>query len=435
MSGRRTSRVGMLVLLAVPVCVVCLGLVLRYLPRWSRPPMMDMVVRPQPAPAPVRPTATSHQAPQEVLRTVNWMDAGEAKDVIAKMRLNVDAAGPDGVTALHIAASYDMAREVGALLSAGADVHRLAHCGTPLDLAASTGSVKAARVLLAHGADPNRPDEAGMTPLHWACLWGHARAAGLLIEAGARVNRAAGTGETPLLLAARNGDRDVVEVLLERGAGPSTGGKQVESPLCAAAVISPELAATLVKVGAPVDTWAAAALGDLPRLEALLADEAAVDAPDGSGRTPLHWAVRCGQEAAVRTLLARGADPAAADSLDWTPLHYAASSEQTPTAPCWVGCMGWDRPELRSVVPNLCGSSRWCDGVLEALLDKAQGLNPVNSIGATPLDLAGLARNEAAVRLLEAQGALRSPGLDCSRSMWHVRPDLPQQPALLLLLP
>jgi hypothetical protein len=64
----------------------------------------------------------------------------------------------------------------------------------------------------------------------------------------------------------------------------------------------------------------AADRGDVEALKALLADPAArVDAPDAAGRTALLHAVLAQQAAAVRLLVAAGADPARADQAGLTP--------------------------------------------------------------------------------------------------------------------
>jgi ankyrin repeat protein len=48
---------------------------------------------------------------------------------------------------------------------------------------------------------------------------------------------------------------------------------------------------------------------------------------DEDGRTPLHWAADLGHAAAVRALLAAGADPDVQDAEGMTPLHCAAVCE------------------------------------------------------------------------------------------------------------
>ncbi len=73
----------------------------------------------------------------------------------------------------------------------------------------------------------------------------------------------------------------------------------------------------------------AAALGDLPRLRALLAQRAAIDSRDPSGRSPLMLAVLYGRADAVDLLLATGADANAADANGTTPLQAALARNRS----------------------------------------------------------------------------------------------------------
>ncbi len=78
---------------------------------------------------------------------------------------------------------------VTALVDAGADVHARAFGKTALHFTAKAGFVGATTALLAAGADPNAPDDGGLTPL-WHLLRSGARAdrvaiARLLLDAGA----------------------------------------------------------------------------------------------------------------------------------------------------------------------------------------------------------------------------------------------------------
>ena len=77
----------------------------------------------------------------------------------------------------------------------------------------------------------------------------------------------------------------------------------------------------------------AADRGDVEALKALLADPAArVDAPDPAGRTALLHAVLAQQVAAVRLLIAAGADPARADPAGLTPRAAAQAGASAEIA-------------------------------------------------------------------------------------------------------
>jgi len=74
----------------------------------------------------------------------------------------------------------------------------------------------------------------------------------------------------------------------------------------------------------PLDIWAAAAKGDLDRLNTLLAgDDEAANAGDESGNSPLHHAAWNSQLAAMQLLLDHDADIDSQSDQLWTPLHWA----------------------------------------------------------------------------------------------------------------
>jgi uncharacterized protein len=87
-------------------------------------------------------------------------------------------------------------------------------------------------------------------------------------------------------------------------------------------------AAWLVASGAPLDIFAAAAVGRIDALEDLLRrSPAGIDTYSYDGWTPLHLAAFFGQDAAVERLLAAGADLNAVsrNPLRNTPLHAAVA--------------------------------------------------------------------------------------------------------------
>lgn len=142
-----------------------------------------------------------------------------------------------GEDALHSAAFHGHWRLAEFLLEQGADVDRaLAETGeTPLHAAFTKASRPAyelvARVLLAHGADPNRatkngaPTDAfmrdvrtrGETPLHRAAAFASADAIQRLLDAGARRDARDAHGETPLAWASWHLRPDAVLRLLCHG--------------------------------------------------------------------------------------------------------------------------------------------------------------------------------------------------------------------------
>jgi ankyrin repeat protein len=76
---------------------------------------------------------------------------------------------------------------------------------------------------------------------------------------------------------------------------------------------------------------AAAARGDVARIRTLVGASGMVDQPDQNGITPLIWATRQGQLAAVRALVDAGADINGRDArptIAWTVLMHAIHTNQ-----------------------------------------------------------------------------------------------------------
>ncbi len=147
-----------------------------------------------------------------------------------------------------------------------------------------------------------------------------------------------------------------------------------------AIIITAVLAAGLAwaRYGISGEIHDASALGDLPRIEALLDRDAALaNSPGAAGRTPLLYAVEAGKSDAALLLLSRGADPRAKDGQGATALHLAARAGE--------------------------------DGVVKALLAKGAGLEAKDRNGYTPLWYAIMGRNgksrTATARILIGAGA------------------------------
>src|SRR5262245_30134357 len=99
-----------------------------------------------------------------------------------EQHLNVNAAQPDGTTALAWAANRDDSETADLLIRAGANV--------------------------------NKANDYGVTPLLLACTNRSGPMIERLLKAGADPNAAQWTGETPLMLCARTGSVETVKLLL-----------------------------------------------------------------------------------------------------------------------------------------------------------------------------------------------------------------------------
>jgi ankyrin repeat protein len=140
---------------------------------------------------------------------------------LVKQRADVNAAQPDGSTALHWAAHWGDLEVVKTLLQAGAKPGVANRFGdTPLSEATSLATGEIVVALLKAGADPktlSSPD--GETVLMTAARAGNIEAAKALLNGGADVNAKENyKGQTALMWAAAEGHPVIVKLLLEHGA-------------------------------------------------------------------------------------------------------------------------------------------------------------------------------------------------------------------------
>jgi ankyrin repeat protein len=159
---------------------------------------------------------------------------------------------------------------------------------SPVADAVERKDTAALQALLKQKADVNAPQGDGTTALHWAAFHDDPASAKLLLAAGAKVEAITRVGAiTPLLMAARNGSPVVTAVLLNAGADANRANAEGTTPL-----------------------MQAAASGSVETLKLLLDRGAVVDAKDRAhAQTALMFAASLNRAAAVKFLLAHGADP------------------------------------------------------------------------------------------------------------------------------
>jgi len=162
-----------------------------------------------------------------LILAAQYDQAGAVKALVQR-GADIETKTAAGETALMTAASNEAAQVVGLLLSKGSDVNaRDGKGSTALMKAAGTTSERVVRLLLEGGADVNATDSVeGRTSLHYACCnadcsvprEGLLPTVKLLVHRGANVNAGDKKGWTPLLCAASNGCADLVAFLLTKGA-------------------------------------------------------------------------------------------------------------------------------------------------------------------------------------------------------------------------
>jgi ankyrin len=213
--------------------------------------------------------------------------------------------------------------------------------GPPLLLAAESGNLEIARLLLGAGTPVDAPTSKGRTPLHGAVESGNVEMVRLLLHFGASIAPQSRSEDPPLHLAITRGDVKMVEFLLAHNADPTaTSQRTSRTPLHDAVLVdSLEIARILLAHGADVDAldayprtpllWAIDRAvrhedHDLPLVRLLLDHGAHVNTqPDARAPTPLLLAVRQEDHDLVRRLLSAGAKVDLADQDERTALNEA----------------------------------------------------------------------------------------------------------------
>ena len=270
----------------------------------------------------------------------------------------INAKGPNGQSALHVAADRLLEDPVARLLAIGADAKLADSAGrSPLDLALlHPDRIEAGRVgesLVLKGGNTSFPDfawfvqaargldygtlryEDGGTPLHQAVAYKQKGFVEFLLERKVNPNVRNGAGSSPLHEAIRSGWLEGAEILLKGGADANGRDGFDNSPLH---IVMPEEAraggvALLLKYGA--DPSLKDRLGDTPLhvaiqvgyplevVKALIAAKAPVDAQNAAGNAPLHLALAAGRLDYAKALIEAGADIFLINAAGESPLSIA----------------------------------------------------------------------------------------------------------------
>ncbi|MEW6347869.1 MAG: ankyrin repeat domain-containing protein [Thermodesulfobacteriota bacterium] len=199
---------------------------------------------------------------------------------------DVNAKGPEGVTALHAAARAGSAELVRVLLEHSADVNaRNSDKETALFGAAEDGHVDVLRLLLDAGADVNARDKYGATALFSGSGNARLNAVKIMLRKGADVKVTTPNGRTPLLAACEKSE-DVSapsEYDETKDPSPDSGGREMQRPESGS--------------------------DDRREIALLLLDRGVdVNGKTSGGWTPLMEASENGYADVVRLLLERGAE-------------------------------------------------------------------------------------------------------------------------------
>ena len=167
--------------------------------------------------------------------------------------VSVLASGPD----LRVIEAVRQRNHKGfaALLEAKGDINAAAPDGaTALAWAVHLGEREMVDALLRAGATTNTTDGYGETPLTLACANGDGLLVQRLLAAGAALDVARWDGVTPLMLAAGAGSLDGVKALVQRGAQVNVAepARQQTALMWAAAEGHGEVVGALIEMGADI---------------------------------------------------------------------------------------------------------------------------------------------------------------------------------------
>lgn len=365
----------------------------------------------------------------------------------------------------------DVAKEDGTpamatlLVQAGAKVNSANKLSvTPLMVAAASGNLGVARVLLDNGADVNQHPAHGPGALHEALIHGHHELADTLVKAGANADlfvwsamgdlekvkpllikdpscgsRPDGWGRTPLAYAAATGQVEMAKLLFRYGVSdaPSSAWQQDWAVHWAARGRQWPMVELLLKAG--TDPNAVGQYGDtLAHIAVELKSTELIDIAaryntnlnlvDTRGLAALHLAVTENLPEIVERLIQRGAKIEVTSDVDRspcgpfmgepprdTPLHLAAEAANARMAALLLerGASVNARDERGRTPLHMALTPRENQAesrkVVELLLRAGAEVNARDSDQKTPLDLAVSSGDEASTRMLRADGAQPGP--------------------------
>jgi len=266
-----------------------------------------------------------------------------------------------------------------------------------LHLAAASGAVESAKLLLAKGLDVNLTDSEGTTPLHEACRKGHAPMVELLLRSKADLKARTKEGFTSRDLAVSQ----IWEEDDRRNDGLDNARFQ--------AIIR-----VLERTGElEADIFAAIACNDVQKVaEILQTDGKAGETKNQHGRVALHWAVTLDCKEIVKLLLDKGANPDIRSrekngGNNEAALHQAASYGRLEIAEMLIKHgANVNATDYSGATPLHNSIYRANVDLARLLLKHGADVNAKNGKGETPLDWTGYCKNPAAIiKLLQDSGA------------------------------
>jgi len=312
-------------------------------------------------------------------------DAGHhlVADLLIGAGARVDTKLSSVETPLMLAAKGGHINVLRVLLQAGAAVNlALANGWTSIHFCARYGNVEVLPLLLQAGADVEAKTTSGWTPLHVAVAAGKTEIVKSLLVAGARIDEKTHEGWTPLGLACRDTDSNLetIRFLMSKGADIEAAAKDGWRPLHSAAKYGHfHFVKELLAAGAnlhgetnegltPLGLACRETDSDLEIISFLISKEADVEAANGDGWRPLHFASKFGQPECVRLLLEAGANVNAITNEGFTAIEIAIQNKRWPVVDYLKTCakFGWGNrfrmwrgrnpAEVKQVIRGIAGS-------------------------------------------------------------------------------
>jgi len=351
---------------------------------------------PAPPPAPVKET---------LLDLVENQNLDKIRDIFG-LNQDVNSVNDQGQTALHIAATKDLADIAAVLLARGANVDLADKQGnTPLHLAVKNGSVTILPILAQYGASLFSVDKEGKSVLQTA-LQQNPDLIPKLVTKNTIGNRDA-AGNTVLHVAAAQGLEGLTDILIKLGADQGARNAAGLTALDEALQFPQSLphariAWKLIRQGAPkpkapaVEYYWTAAAADNP------------NQTFESGQSALHFAASRGQPGLLRQLIGLGANVNAIDQPGNTPLHRAVEAGDLEAAGLLLD-QGADvnaKDFNSNTTLHLALTGRHPAEMISYLLGRGALPNLKNNFGNTPLHMVvSLGLDPEVARLLVTKGA------------------------------
>ena len=273
---------------------------------------------------------------------------------------------------------------------------------TLLHLSAAEGHLEIVELLLHHKADPNiigdcfHSQNLKQTPLHVAAWLGHPKVVERLIAAKATVNARDSRRQTPLHLGVLNGKEDVIRLLVAAGAdvraadvtGVTPYDQAVQAKKTKLAMVMvpgvvppPRKEPVPITVATPLPLHTALSQNKLEVLPSLVQAGALLEARDERDLTPLLLAQNNNNIPAMDILLKLGANIQGTDREGNSPLHQAV-----------LQCFEWSEDEdfPGDLFPNPPLWVRWGNRTGPYLLAQKASVHATNQLGQTPFHMVGL---------------------------------------------